>query len=158
MRHTAIEQRPASPLELKLWRRDISWFEFRRRRLARQEATEGLVEVVRFGVGRAWSGNWCEGAPCCPNEWVIETEDGMVVLVSSWHTLTAVEQRFPGSEVTIVRWPKTLRVVSGTTTGEAITPQPEGGLPMNDLPAAYGECRVSTNAELPESVRTAIHA
>jgi hypothetical protein len=155
MRQTVIEQRQASRSELETRKRDISWFEFRRRRLAREEAEEGLVEVVRFGAGRVWTQITCEGPPCCPNEWVIETEDRLYVSISSWHTLTAIEQQFPGNDVTVIRWPKTLRVISAVATGEAMTPQPGRLEGLEDLLAGYGECRVSAASELPESIRAA---
>jgi hypothetical protein len=102
------------------WWDGTSWFHFRERRLARDEVNTGEVEVLRFRASRVWAMHSFEGSPCCPNQWLIETDDGSLVWLSSWELFHAAEGVFPGEQLTVQRWPQTKRVASAAVTGTAI--------------------------------------
>jgi hypothetical protein len=102
------------------WWDGTSWFHFRARRLAREEVDTGDVEVLTFRAAAVWTMNRCDGAPCCPNDWLVETEDGELVWFSSWNHLQRREGLFPGKQLSVKRWPRTKRVAAVTVTGEPV--------------------------------------
>lgn len=153
-----IFTRTPTATELRGKYRDISWFELRRRRLAREEAQHGVVEEVSFSVARAWRQFTCDGAPCCPNAWFIETEDGMFVALDSWDALAPIDDRFPGKQVTAVRWPQTLRLISVSIAGDSLVAQPQSPEALIDLANHYVQCVIYKPEELPESVRAVLRA
>ena len=102
------------------WWDGTSWFQFRERRLARNEVNAGEVEVLRFRAARVWAMHNCEGSPCCPNQWLIETDDKALVWLSSWELFQPAEGAFPGEQMTVQRWPQTKRLASAAVTGPAI--------------------------------------
>jgi hypothetical protein len=103
------------------WWDGTSWFHFRERRLAREEVKTGDVEVLQFRAATVWAMHNCEGSPCCPNQWLIETEDEALVWISSWKHLHPSEGAFPGEHLTVQRWPQTKRVASAAVSGDHVT-------------------------------------
>lgn len=100
--------------------RDIPFFLFRGRRLARSEFSKGELEVLEFDVGRAFNLLTCDGPPCCPSSWVVETVDGEQIYLESWKYFQQVERNFPGSSVRVVRWPLTRRLHNVSISGRQI--------------------------------------
>jgi hypothetical protein len=154
-----LTTRAATPAQVARKYEHLSWFERGRRRLAREEAAFGQVEEVSFTVSRAWKLFSCAGAPCCPNEWLLETSDGDFVQVDSWSSLQPTESGcFPGRFVTATRWPKTNRLIDASIAGDPITTENaevEVDV-LNDLANQYVECRVLRRADLPEGVRRVV--
>ena len=133
--------RQADPDEIAYRMEEISWFEFRERWLARAEAESGEVEECQTEVQRVWTLNdSCEGAPCCPNEWVLECSEGELLYVNSWkflgrrlecskgelsdvnswRSLGPREELFPGRALTVRRWPTSHRVAGASASGAAL--------------------------------------
>ena len=113
-----IALRKASTNELRHRFDDLSWYEWKGRRAARREVSAGLVETLSVRVVRAWRLFSCEGAPCCPNDWLLETDSAECLLISSWrHLQPADNGMFPGSELLVTRWPESQRVVRVEVSG-----------------------------------------
>jgi hypothetical protein len=148
-----IELRAVSEKEAAKPLKNISWFEINQRRLARREVAAGFVEELVFTVSRAWKEFTCEGAPCCPNAWLLETADRRFVQIDSWETLSPANSNFPGENVAVVRWPQTLRVISAVANGNEVKSEDLPPQAMNDMPEQYIQCRLFEPADLPASVR-----
>ena len=149
-------ERTATISEREAKYRDLSLFQRRVRRGAQEEAANGMVVVLSFGVRRAWSQITCSGPPCCPNAWFIETIDSEYVVVDSWLFLTATpDGHFPGDSVEIVMWPRSKRLISAAAHGEPV--QLDTSMEaMIDLEPQYADVREYQWDELPERVRSAI--
>lgn len=148
-----IRRRQATERELARKYEGLSWFQRKRRALARAEASIGEIEEISFRVRRAWKLFSCSGAPCCPNEWLLEADSGEFVQVDSWESLAQTEEeRFPGCDVTVRRWPQSLRVMGAETHGSPVeTAELTDG--VVDLADQRLQCRICALSELPENVR-----
>jgi len=162
MRHgsmVTLTTRPAADAEVARKYEHLSWFEWKRRRSAREEAAQGQVEVVTFEVCRAWKLFSCDGSPCCPNEWLLETTDGDFVQMDSWSALQPTGRGFfPGRVVTAARWPLTQRLITASTAGDPLKPEnAEVSVDaLIDLGNQYVQCRILRLNDLPERVRSVV--
>lgn len=151
-----VTNRPATPAEIEGKNRDIAWFELRERRAAKEEARNGILEVLHFEVARAWNEITCDGPPCCPNAWFLETTEGDYLRLSTWEHLKAEHGHFPGRIVTLARWPETHRIVTAEATGEPVAAEADGADALLKLPDVYGQCLVIPQEELPEEVQQVV--
>jgi hypothetical protein len=151
-------ERKATEDEIAAKYRDLSILQVRARRLASEEAATGVVAVVRFSVRNAWSTITCDGPPCCPNGWFLETTEGEYVVLDSWHFLSATaDRRFPGTIVDIVLWPRSNRVVAATATGDPVVASDLVPESLARLDSQRGECVVYSWDDLPEEARAELN-
>jgi hypothetical protein len=144
-------ERAATKQERAAKYRHLSWFEFRARRLARDEALQGVVAVGKFEVRRVWPCISCSGPPCCPATWLIETMDAEYLEVSSWEYLLPVDEKFPGRSVTITFWPGSRRLIEGFAEGPVVVPEPSAE-PLMDC-GGYNEVRTIPASQVPDAIR-----
>jgi hypothetical protein len=117
------ERRNLSPDERALKFKGLSLFQRGCRRLAREEASAGWVEVLTFRIRRAWCLITCSGPPCCPNSWLVETTDGEYAHLESWRVLRAVDGSFPGDDLVLSVWPTTKRILAASAQGTPVLAQ-----------------------------------
>jgi hypothetical protein len=101
-----------------------------------------VVDVLTFEVSRAWKLFSCDGAPCCPNEWLLETDSGEFVQLDSWSELRPTDDGdFPGRHVVATR-PRSERLLHALTTGAAVPSVPFSPEALLDLADQYCGCRI----------------
>lgn len=152
---TTVTTRAATQTELDRKYEHLSLFDRKLRRVAREEAAIGEVEEVVFEVSRSWKLFSCDGSPCCPNEWLLETTDGDFVQIDSWSAMQPTESGdFAGRHVTAARWPRSERVITVSMSGDPIRPQ-NAEVEVDvliDLGNQYCQCRVLRRNDLPQRV------
>ena len=97
---------------------EYNWgLKFRERSTARAEAASEVVEECTLEAMRIWTLNSCDGAYCCPNEWLVESAEGEFFWLSSWDFLARRDNRFPGQTIWLRRWPVSHRIIAAKTSG-----------------------------------------
>jgi hypothetical protein len=141
----------------------------RQKRKARAEVEGGVVEVITFRVKRAWFESTCGGSDCCPNGWFLESESETFVRFDSWHYFrifqpvwgprfgALVGGYFPGTDVTIERWPETKRVISAAAVGAGIPIETWLPSALSALPNQWNQCLIFQAEDLPDRLRRELH-
>jgi hypothetical protein len=117
-------------------------------------ATPAEVEVLRFPVHRAWKGITCFGPPCCPNTWLLETSDRTFVWLQSWAFLTAADEQFPGSDVTLVCRSESNEIITASAAGIPAPTRP-GNESLVDFEGAH-QVEVYGRDALPDALARAL--
>lgn len=145
------DTRPLSEQERKIACGGIPFLRTKKRRI---DANAKHAEVLDLIVLRAWTLITCDGPPCCPNTWLLQTSPTELVYVRSWDHLDLVEDAFPGSQVRLARLPGTRRILDAHVDGALVQrewPKDEMAIiPLYEKTNA--ECQVVQIAELPASV------
>lgn len=164
-----VDTRPLTTAEISNKYEHLHFLQWRSRRIAREEVSAGNVEILSFEVRRAWLlCQHCGGSPCCPNCWFLESTEGDFIFADSWTFFKLKDLKwpkskgdfisgsFPGRFVTIERWPRTGRILTATTSGEAMPI--EFGAPdeLRRLPTTWQQCRPFKADELPLLLRASI--
>lgn len=145
-----IVEAPATRREIRRKFATISVFALHKRKIARNEAANGAVQVISFTVSRAWKLFTCTGSPCCANEWLLETAEGGFVQLGSWDDLSETEAgHFPGTRVTVRRWPVTKRLIAAAVEGQSIAPEATTPESWAELANQAGQCDVFRRDTLP---------
>jgi hypothetical protein len=137
----------------------ISFFERNRRRVAREEAAVGSVEIIDFRVQRVWSLITCAGPPCCPNTWLLQTSEGEFLRLESWCHLARVNDSFPGDQLQLSVWPLSRRILATLIRGVPLpildTPEfltdfdvPGGGSSLRNCCGSTGTRSIGRNRSL----------
>jgi hypothetical protein len=152
-----VRRRPATVGELASKYRNLSWFQGAQRRLARAEASAGLVEDLSFDVTRAWKLFSCAGAPCCPHSWLLQSDAGDFIQLDSWTALrpNAVDD-FPGRHVIATRWPESERLIDVAVSGDRVPSELPTPQNFVELARHGSQCHVMARDELPEELRALV--
>jgi hypothetical protein len=154
-----FNRRTATPSELTQKYDNLYWYNWKSRRVARSEAAAGVVEEVSCRVIRAWKLFSCDGSPCCPNDWLIETGTHEYIVAESWRDLQpSGGNAFPGQNLYLVRWPKSHRLLRAEVSG---SPTLATDLPIQNLvllPDHWLRCEVLDPAQIPPEIKAALTA